>query len=526
MRLLALLFVLACPISAWADATTLEEARAQAAASGRLVLVAGSSKWCGSSQRFHAARESSRRLRRALSRHAFVVIGDATPAGEREQARLGIVAVPTFILMTPNGEEIERWAGFIDVRDFTRRLARAAADPTTLEAKRQRFGASPTPALARTLADSLAARSESVEALRYYDRAMALDPALEKELASERFFTAAAVVAEGDLPFDDLLVAADRYIGALPGNVHVARGAALRVAESVPDDFDRELLRPVIDRALATYEAPVPEGDAAQRDTLLAALRPPLSLDERLAELDAAPSIDATFPILIDLQAAGRHDEAARIAVRTVELAPQHAEQLSLIALSVVAEGVLAGKLSVAELEAAGLRATEAGGGTNEARLRAIGQVARALAPGQDPALLRSEVDAGLAITEGRDDEAMTSLRAELLALRAAVIEKDGPKALALMKESLGDGWEEDASQALDVADFLLDAGIELAEAEALARRALSAVGERDLRTRAALSVARAARAQGRGDAARAVLEAAASEDPRDVRLARALEAF
>ena len=49
---LALSILASVPI---AQATNLEEAQAEAAASGRLVLVGGSAEWCGPCRRFSAA---------------------------------------------------------------------------------------------------------------------------------------------------------------------------------------------------------------------------------------------------------------------------------------------------------------------------------------------------------------------------------------------------------------------------------------------------------------------------------------
>jgi len=508
-------------------AATLEEAQAEAATSGKLVLVDASSLGCPHCVRFNAEHESSRKLQAALERHVFVVVGDATPAGARTQARLHVKGVPTFILLTPQGDEIERWSGFGTTKEFIRQLDAAAADPTTLADKQARFESSPTGDLGRRIASTLAARSEYLEAVRYYDRAMELEPARASESASDRWFAVRMALSSGDVTYDDLLDAGERYVAAFPRGTkgrRVARSVALGLASELPDDFDRSRIRPAIERGLATYSGKLSDEDAARRDELLAALAPARTLDERLADLDAKPSVNGTFALLADLKAAGRHADAARIARRTVDLDPEHAEPLAFWALSIVADGAREGQVSVADLRSASERAITAGGGTDEAKLDAISEVARALAGGQDAELLREQVEAGLALTTNATDEAAASARTELLALQAAVLEKDGAKALALEKQSLGDGWEEDPSQTLDLAEFLLDCGIELPEAERLARAGLAAATERDARTRSSLTLARALRAQGRRDEAIVVLDAAAKASPQDVRLALALE--
>lgn len=524
MHALATVVLLALVAAPPSRTSTLEEARIEAAASGRLVLVDVSAEWCGPCRAFREARESSRKLRQGLARHAFVVIDDQTPAGQRQQAQLRVHAFPTFILMNAEGEELERWTGFDDVKGFLHTLDRAAADRTTLEAKRARFEAAPNADLARRIALTLAARGENADAVRYHDVAMRLDPKLEKELATDRFFAVDAALASGDLSYEDLMAAGERYVAAYPGNVHVARNVGSRLADSIPEGFDRSRLRTAMERAIATYSGKLTEDDIAQRARLAAALLPPRTLDERMAELDARPSVSGTFAPIPDLKAAGRHADAARIASRMVDLDSRNAMQLSLFALGMAAEGALEGQVSVAELDAARHRALEAGGESDEVKLMAASETARGLAKGQDLELLRSQLDAGLALTEGATgDDPRASVRFELLALEAAVLEKDGAKALALEKQSLGEGWEQDPSQALDMAEFLLDCGVELPEAERLARGALAGDGDRELRVRAALATARALGAQGRSAEATAVLEAAAKATPRDARLARAL---
>lgn len=530
MRALATLTLIALAAATPLRAKTIEEAKAEAAASGRLVLVDASSPSCAPCRRFIDAQRTNDKLRAGLARYAFVVVDDDTPEGQRTHSRLQVYGVPTFILLTAKGEEIDRWSGFTTADDLLHRLAVAAADPTTLDARRARFETAPTAALARRIADGLVARSRKADAIHYYDRAMELDPSLVTKLASDRFYAVSNAVYGGDLPFEALLAAGVGYAAAFPGatpQAHiVARNVATALVNSLPDDFDRVRVKPALERALATYKGKLSAEEAAQRDRLATARLPPRSLDQRLADLDAKPSVDATLNLLGDLQSAGRHADAARIARLMVDLAPGHEAQLAHFALSVVADAALEGQVSVADLEAAAMRASEAGGGTEDVRLETIGKVARALAAGQDADLLRAQVAAGLALTEGKKDESSASTRAELRALQAAVLEKDGAKALSFEKQSLGEGWETDPSQVLDLAEFLLDCRVELPEAERLGREALAATGSnRDARNRSSLALARALRAQGRGDEAVAVLEVAARASPHDAKLARALAA-
>ena len=64
-----------------------------------------------------------------------------------------IEGFPTFVLVKADGQTIERWRGYGDVKAFTERLAGALQDPTTIEEKRQRFTQSPSMSDAEKLGD-------------------------------------------------------------------------------------------------------------------------------------------------------------------------------------------------------------------------------------------------------------------------------------------------------------------------------------------------------------------------------------
>ena len=56
-----------------------------------------------------------------------------------------IKGYPTYVVINAEGSTISRWAGYDDAASFIEALAQSVADPTTIEEKRARYEARPTP---------------------------------------------------------------------------------------------------------------------------------------------------------------------------------------------------------------------------------------------------------------------------------------------------------------------------------------------------------------------------------------------
>jgi hypothetical protein len=154
------------------------------------------------------------------------------------------------------------------------------------------------------------------------------------------------------------------------------------------------------------------------------------------------------------------------------------------------------------------------------------GSRGRALARVQDNAYLQQCLDAVLALPEKPDDAEQATMRQQLVIRRTSTIEGDKAKALALKTAAYGDGWEEDAVQLNEVAELTWREGMDLAEAERLARKAgeMSEVGWR--KSRCCDVLAEVLRAQGRLDEAKQALADAVKNNPRDRALERKLEGW
>jgi tetratricopeptide (TPR) repeat protein len=116
---------------------------------------------------------------------------------------------PTFILVNADGQTIESWRGFGEVKGFTERLDGALRDPTTIEEKRQRFSQSPTMSDAEKLGDYHESREEFQEAVRYYREAQKYAAGTDRDFHYD-IFDAVFYGSRSDLfTLDEVRTAAD-----------------------------------------------------------------------------------------------------------------------------------------------------------------------------------------------------------------------------------------------------------------------------------------------------------------------------
>ncbi|MCU0230996.1 MAG: hypothetical protein MUC67_06410 [Acidobacteria bacterium] len=447
--------------------------------------------------------------------------------------KLRVRAFPTFILLDASGREIERWAGFGKSKGFIQALDTAAADPRPLTEKIAAFDTAPSAPLALRIAESLAYQNRPLDALSFYQRAAALDPALEKQVAPEIFFQTYSAVSEGLLPFYPLLVAGQRAIALDPGNAWTARNVASMLAETWPDDLDRALLKPYVDFALATFGKKSKNAwEEEEKQRLEQALGPPRTLEQRIAEFEKAPTADAALSLGNELLAEERYSEAIPLYQRAGTLEQKHgdsesheafASTVSRNALAAAAQGARAGTVPVETLKQAyerylALHPDDADVANVAALYLAVG-----LSKGQDNAFLQPRLDAAIAAFEKSEDAEKKQSLEQLQIVRARAIENDPAKAIALKQKTFGEGWQDDPSELSEFARFLVRNDLDLDEAERVARRAVELSEPGRERSRAAETLARVLEKRGERDEAIAALETALQGAPYDKGLKRRL---
>ena len=108
--------------------------------------------------------------------------------------------------MDSSGTPIDRWVGYRGAGDWLRTFGQAISDPTTAEAKEQKFKVAPTEALAAALGRIHASRGLEKDSIGYYREAERLAGGPKAEYASAIFLLQTRGLATGD-PTDKLLVA-------------------------------------------------------------------------------------------------------------------------------------------------------------------------------------------------------------------------------------------------------------------------------------------------------------------------------
>ncbi|MBP7148437.1 MAG: hypothetical protein KBD01_12905 [Acidobacteria bacterium] len=463
------------------------------------------------------------------------------PAQRRVLRKLSVNVFPSFILMNKDGAEISRWAGFGKAQPFIEELRRRAADARPFDAKLADFDKSPSADVAHDIADSLALLDRPVEALEYYERAIALDAKLQQTLSMSRMYAASSAVDAGLEPYEVLPPIADAVLawarpqsrqGIWPFVRQRAwarwsiRAVAATLLQAYPEDrADRSPLKPYADEALATYGRRRPKNDweREQKESFERVLEPRRSLDRRLADFQAKPDAGAGIDLGRELVREERYSDALEVFHRVASVDPGKAADAAEWALLASAHAYRdqAIALDAFKKEVDGFLAAQKDDAG--ARLTADRWIAMTLVRGQDNAYLEPRLAAALETTEKAEKDDDKELHKDLVIVRALAIEKDAPKAIALKREQLGEGFEEDIAQTTDYAYFLWRSVGDLEQAAAAARAAVKLPGNRYERVSAHIMLASILHAKGETAAALEILHEAQAIRPRDTSVQRLL---
>ncbi len=170
---------------------TLDEARADAADSGKSVFVFLTTSWCGPCKRMEEATFHDPTVTRAMNARLVPVRLDAERGeGKTLCEQNHINSYPTMMYLQPSGPEIDRAFGYHDSARMIQVIGDMLADRNTVGDLRRRVASAPGAfALRQTLALRLALRGDSAEALQHLDQVLAADPNDSLGLASQALFT-------------------------------------------------------------------------------------------------------------------------------------------------------------------------------------------------------------------------------------------------------------------------------------------------------------------------------------------------
>ena len=190
---------------------------------------------------------------------------------------------PTFAMVNGAGEVTARWAGYPGVEEFGALVDAALGDMRTIAEKQAAYEEWPTLALALGLARHAESVFATEDAVRYFRKAMALDPDLAADLRVDVFMAMGYGLRSGAFTVDDLAAEARIILAAPDVDPTDALRVALMSSRFLPD----EAYRPLLEKALAATANL--EGDDERNA-------------RRALEIDAALLIDGDAEKALDLK--------------------------------------------------------------------------------------------------------------------------------------------------------------------------------------------------------------------------------
>jgi thioredoxin-related protein len=161
-----------------ATATSLDDAKKLSAESGLPVLLKVGTSWCGYCKAFDKASTTDENLRTALADNVILCPVDAEKGEGVDIARMySVNDYPTFVLTNDAGEMMDRWTGYHKPDKFVQHLTAAVENPITVKERLARFQEHPTEIDARKIGELRDYGGYFAEAIAYYNRAQALNPA-------------------------------------------------------------------------------------------------------------------------------------------------------------------------------------------------------------------------------------------------------------------------------------------------------------------------------------------------------------
>ncbi|MEZ4388143.1 MAG: hypothetical protein R3D98_11305 [Candidatus Krumholzibacteriia bacterium] len=210
------------------------------------------------------AREASENPQlKAYLEHVILLKNDCEKGAGVDLAKTYQVRVyPTFAMVNHAGEVTDRWAGYPGVAGFVEIVDAALADPRTIAEKEQAFAAEPTLALGHSLGRYSEAVFANQDAVRYYRKAMELDPDHAGDLSGKVFMAMYYGVRGGDFTPEEVVQEGKAILMA----DSVDPGTALSVAGVTRHLAAPEEYKPLLKAALAATRNATGDMAEARKD--------------------------------------------------------------------------------------------------------------------------------------------------------------------------------------------------------------------------------------------------------------------
>jgi hypothetical protein len=153
-------------------------------------------------------------------------------------------------------------------------------------------------------------------------------------------------------------------------------------------------------------------------------------------------------------------------------------------------------------------------------------RMARLAKEKDDSSLLEPYAQPALEAAEDLEDENLQPLARDVRIAKALVMDGDPERAVALEREALPEGWQEDAGELNEFAWWCFENEVNLAEAETLARKGVELAESSSQRAMILDTVAEICHLRGKCDEAVSLMAEAVEEDPGNEHYQQQLERF
>ena len=255
------------------------------------------------------------------------------------------------------------------------------------------------------------------------------------------------------------------------------------------------------------------------------AMADPTSIAEKRARFESQPT-EKDAAILGDYYLTrGEAAEAVSHFETALELgSPEKAYEVDLVLARVI--GMEEEVFTVEDLTAAADRALASPHISREQRVNVARWTIGVLADGDDPSAAAPYIQAGLAATEGQEDEDLSKRHQRFLIAEALMVTGDEALAVKLKRETLAEGWQEDPDKLNGFAWWCFENEVNIEEAEVLARQGVALAEDDAEKAQILDTLAEIVNLRGNREDAVLLMEQASTLDPDNEHYAEQLSRF
>jgi tetratricopeptide (TPR) repeat protein len=260
---------------------------------------------------------------------------------------------------------------------------------------------------------------------------------------------------------------------------------------------------------------------------LAAAVADPTTFEEKLARYSKAPTATDAAKLAHIYDSRGDSAKAVALYLEAQKLDKDGALDVAMPLFETRAGSFLAKKGATLEEVRSSADAALASKSATPANVVLVARYMDLVArKAEKPEVMAPYVTKALEISEGTKDEQIQKSRQVLLIAKALYIDGDKDKAVALKRQSMPEGWQQDADQLNRFAWWCFENKVNLEEADTLARKGVELAKPGEEKAAILDTLAELCNMRGNCEDAVKLIEQAAKEDPKNEHYAKQLKRF